>query len=117
VDAIENATGGRTALSGTTFDAPPTAGTYFFIQGSRRIGALVVNPEISESQLERWPAGELRQHVVTANGRVARDRDQWVQLSFSGAARRSLIVPLLVGVLLVLGAETLAATTGALSRL
>jgi len=117
VDAIENATGGRTALSGTTFDAPPAAGTYFFIQGSRRIGALVVNPEISESQLERWPSSELRQHVVSANGRVARDRDEWVQLSFSGAARRSLIVPLLVGVLLVLGAETLAATTGALSRL
>ena len=117
VDAIENAAGGRTTLSSAIFDAPVAAGTYFFIQGARRVGALVVNPEVAESRLERWPVPELTQHIVSINGRSARDRDEWVRLSFTGAARRSLVLPLLVGVLLVLGAETLVATTGARSQL
>jgi hypothetical protein len=117
VDAIENAAGGRTTLSSAIFDAPVAAGTYFFIQGARRVGALVVNPEVAESRLERWPVPELTQHIVSINGRSARDRDEWVRLSFTGAARQSLVLPLLVGVLLVLGAETLVATTGARSQL
>ncbi|HEU4993351.1 MAG TPA: BatA domain-containing protein [Gemmatimonadaceae bacterium] len=111
VDAMENPGGGRTELSGVSFEAPSVAGTYFFTRGTRRVGALVVNPEIDESQLDRWAPGELRRHVVTSDARAARDSDQWVQLSFSGAARRSLIAPLLVAVLLLLAAETMAATT------
>jgi len=71
-----------------------------------------VNPEVAESQLERWPAAELKRRIVSANARVARDRDDWVRLSFSGTARRSLVVPLLFATLLILGAETVAATTG-----
>jgi hypothetical protein len=112
VDAIESADGGRTALSGTAFDAPGTSGTFFYIQGARRVGALVVNSEVSESRLERWSPDELGRHIVSSGARVATSRDDWVRLAFSGAARRSLIVPLLVAALLVLGAETVAATTG-----
>ncbi|HEY8175159.1 MAG TPA: BatA domain-containing protein [Gemmatimonadaceae bacterium] len=111
-DAIESASGGRTTLDGTSFDAPVAAGTYFFIQGARRVGALVVNPEVAESQLDRWPPGELKQRIVSANAHVARDRDEWVRLSFSGAARRSLVFPLLLATLLILGVETVAATSG-----
>jgi hypothetical protein len=114
VDAIEGADGGRTTLAGggTTFEAPVAAGAYFFIQGARRIGALVVNPEVGESRLDRWPASELRQRVISSGGRVARDREEWVRLSFSGAARRSLVVPLLLVALLALGVEAVGATTG-----
>ena len=111
-EAIERADGGRVTLTGSTFEVPSASGTYFFIQGARRVGALVVNPEVAESQLERWPPGELKQRIVSANARVARDRDDWVRLSFSGAARRPLVVPLLFATLLILGAETVAATTG-----
>lgn len=111
VDALESADGGRTTLAGATLDAPGATGTYFFIQGPRRIGALVVNPEITESRLDRWGPAELRQRVVSTGARVARDRDEWVRLSFSGAARRSLVVPILIGLLLVLGVEAVAATT------
>lgn len=113
VDATESASGGNTSLSGTSFEAPPTAGTYFFVHGSRRVGALVVNPEPEESRLDRWSAGDLRQHVVSTGGRIATDRAEWVSLSFTGASRRSLVPPLLVGALLLLGIETLAAATGA----
>jgi hypothetical protein len=72
----------------------------------------VVNPEVSESQLARWSVRDLEDRIVTANARVARDRDDWTRLAFTGAARRSLVLPLLVVTLLILGAETLAAGAG-----
>ena len=115
VEALESATGGRTSLTGeASFDAPATAGTYFFIQGTRRVGALVVNPEAAESRLERWAAGDLAERVVSGVGvaRVARDPSEWTRLAFSGTARRQLMVPLLFAILLTLGVEMVAATTG-----
>jgi len=116
VDALESTDGRRTTLTGTSIEAPAVAGTYFFIQGARRVGALVVNPEVAESRLERWAPGELRQRVVSSGARLAKDREEWGRLSFSGSARRSLAVPLLAGVLLVLGAEMVAATMGGRSK-
>ena len=115
VDALESTDGRRTPLSSTTFDAPGIAGTYFYIQGTRRVGALVVNPEVSESQLGRWPASELKERIVS-NARVARDPSEWVRLSFTGTSRRPLVVPLLLAALLVLGAETVVAATGARAK-
>jgi len=112
VDALERVDGGRTSLAGATFDAPGTAGTYFFIQGARRVGALVVNPEVAESRLERWSPDDLEERVVPAGARIARDENDWVRQSFKGSARRSLVVPLLFAIVLVLGAEMVAAATG-----
>jgi hypothetical protein len=119
VDAIEAATGGRTPVSGEggTIEAPTASGTYFLVQGSRRVGALIVNPEMAESQLDRWDAAELRGRVVSSGARVVDDIEDWVGLAFSGAARRSLIVPLLVALLLVLGVETLVSKTGGRSQI
>ena len=112
IDALESAGGGRTPVTGSAVDAPGTAGTYFLIQGGRRVGALVVNPEVAESRLERWAEDDLTEHVVSTGARVARDRDDWVKRTFSGTARRQLSAPLLFLILLTLGAEMLAATTG-----
>jgi len=113
VDAIESAAGGRTMLAqGTRFDAPAAAGTWFFVRGTRRVGALVVNPEAEESMLERWPRDRLDAQVAS-RARVARDPAEWVRRAFSGASQRSLVVPLLVAVLLVLGAELIVAAADA----
>jgi hypothetical protein len=112
VEALESATGGRTPLEGASFDAPASAGTYFFVRGGRRVGALVVNPEVDESRLERWKPSDLAERVSTAGARVVTARDEWTQLAFSGTAHRSLVVPLLVATLLVLAAEALISTTG-----
>jgi hypothetical protein len=115
VEALESASGGRIPLTGEqSVEAPSTAGTYFFIQGTRRVGALVVNAEPAESRLERWGADDLEERIVTSGGetRVARDANEWVQLAFKGTARRQLAVPLLVVILLTLGAEAVAATAG-----
>ena len=115
-NAIESGNGARTAIEGEAFDAPAIAGTYFFNQGARRVGALVVNPEVAESRLERWSRDELATHVATPGSRALASRDAWLDQVFSGAARRSLLVPLLVALALVLAAETLAAATGARSQ-
>ncbi|MEK7402164.1 MAG: BatA and WFA domain-containing protein [Gemmatimonadota bacterium] len=113
VEAIESGTGNRTMLSGSAFDAPTVAGVYFMVRGARRVGALVVNPESDESRLERWPAAELGARIVTAGARVVRRRDEWVRDAFAGVARRSMVFPLLLALLLVLAAETLAAAGSA----
>ena len=113
VDALESGDGRRISVAGASFEAPVGAGTYFFIEGARRVGALVVNPEVPESQLDRWPTRELAARVATGNTRVTDNRDEWVRLAFTGAARRSLIAPMLIAALLVLGLETVVATTGA----
>ena len=110
VDAIESAAGARTALTGTSFEAPGAAGTYFFIRAGRRTGALVVNSESEESRLERWPTTELRSRVASTGARVVTSRDEWRALAFSGASRQSVVVPLLWAALLVLAVEMLVAT-------
>ena len=114
VEALESASGGRTSLTGeSSIEAPATAGTYFFVQGQRRVGALVVNPEVAESRLERWSPDDIAEHVVgTGGARVARDASDWTRMAFTGTARRPLVAPLLFAILLTLGIEMVAATTG-----
>jgi hypothetical protein len=112
VDALESTDGARTPLTGGQFDAPAVAGTYFFIHGARRVGALVVNPEVSESRLDRWARDDLDERVVTTGARVASSQSDWVERAFSGTAHRSLVGPLLLVTLLILGAEAVAAATG-----
>ena len=110
VDAIESASGNRTSVPGSSFDAPLTTGVFFFVRGSRRVGALVVNHEVDESRLDRWPLAEIGARVADAEVRVVKDRDVWVKDAFAGVARRSLVVPLLIVLLLVLAVETVVAT-------
>jgi hypothetical protein len=112
VEALQGAGGGRTPLESASFDAPSAAGTYFFIRSGRRVGALVVNAESAESKLERWSHDDLEERVASTGARVADDRDEWVSLAFSGTARRSLVVPLIVMTLVLLAAEAVAATLG-----
>ena len=116
VEAIEGTDGRRIPATGSTIEAPGSAGTYFLIQGSRRVGALVVNPEPEESRLERLRNAELRDRVATSGVRVVDDRAEWARLAFTGSARRSLLGPLLIVILLVLAAEMAAATIGGRAR-
>lgn len=113
VDAIESGDGRRTPVEGRSIEAPGTAGTWFLIQGARRVGALVVNPEPAESRLDRWGPDELGPRVATSGVRVAGSADELVRRAFTGSARQSLVSPLLVALLLVLAVEMGAATLGA----
>lgn len=113
IEVLEGTDGRRIAVGGSTVEAPGVAGTYFLIQGTRRAGALIVNPEVEESRLDRWPTEELAERIASRGVRVADNRDAWVNLAFAGAARQSLVAPLLLALLLVLAAEMAAATLGA----
>lgn len=112
VDGLEASDGARTALRDATFDAPAAAGTYFLIDGGRRVGALAVNAEAAESRLDRWPGRELGSRVASPPASRAGSTSEWVRLAFSGSPRRSLVLPLLVAAFVVLAAETLLSVSG-----
>ena len=103
-------------MSGLRFEAPATAGTYFLIQGARRVGALVVNAEAAESVLDRWASDELRDRVASSRVRIARDRDDLLRRAFSGASQRAMVVPLLFLTLVILSTEMIVAAADASQR-
>jgi hypothetical protein len=105
-DALEDQSGARTAL-GDDLQAPPHAGTYFLERAGRRVGALVVNPESSESVLDRLSSAELARQIRGRQVLTARDREQLSSLSYRSAARRSVAEPLLWVALALLVAEAL----------
>lgn len=118
VDAIESRAGERIPVAGTHIEAPATPGTYFLIQGARRVGALVVNPEISESMLARWGRDprELGARVAAGPTRVVRDPAEVARQAFTGASQRSIVVPLLFLALVILTIEMVAAAADAGQR-
>lgn len=118
VDAIESRAGERIPAAGTHIEAPATPGTYFLIQGARRVGALVVNPDLSESMLARWGADdrELGTRVAVGPTRVVRDPDEVTRRAFTGSSRRSIVVPLLFLALVILSIEMVAAAADAGQR-
>jgi hypothetical protein len=111
-DAVEMTTGGREALAGETMTAPDRAGTYFLAMGARRVGAIAVNAEPSESALERLSSDELRGRLRARATLAASSPAEWAQEAFRSAARRPLAAPLLVLALLALAAEGLVAGAG-----
>jgi hypothetical protein len=73
----------------------------------------VVNPEVAESQLERWTPRELRERITSPSARLAESTSDWTRLAFTGASRRSLVLPLLVAALVMIAAEIMLARGGA----
>jgi hypothetical protein len=105
-DAIEDLSGARSAL-GDDLQAPAHAGTYFLERSGRRVGALVVNPESSESILDRVTANDLGRRIQARQVISAADRPQLASLSFRSASRRSVGEPILFLALALLVAEGL----------
>ncbi|HKW49140.1 MAG TPA: hypothetical protein VJN70_16930, partial [Gemmatimonadaceae bacterium] len=105
-DAIEDLSGARSAL-GDDLQAPALVGTYFLERNGRRVGALVVNPESSESVLERITADDLGRRIHARQVIAANDRPQLASLSFRSASRRSVAEPILFFALALLVAEGL----------
>ncbi|HSA56637.1 MAG TPA: BatA domain-containing protein [Gemmatimonadaceae bacterium] len=85
--------------------APGRAGVYFLRRGAERIGALVVNPEPGESQLERLDARELADRLGSGDRVVAPDVDRLRSAAFDVGTHRPLQATLLFLVLGCLTAE------------
>ena len=105
-DVIEGSSDRHAA--GSDFITPRDAGTWFFIRNGRRVGALTVNPEPEESVLDRWAPAEFAK-LLGSHARVAGDPQAWLGAVFDASSRRSVVVPLLIALLVVLAAETLLA--------
>ncbi len=103
---------GVPGAAGADFTAPGRAGTYFFTQAGRRVGALVVNPEPRESELARWAPGDFNR-LLGGQTRTFTDDGRFAAAVFDVTARRPIVVPLLVALLMVLVLEGAIAARGA----
>lgn len=70
--------------------APPRAGVYFWKRGVARGGAVVVNPEIAESDLARATPAALTADFTGAPVQVAGDAAKWTASVFVVTGRRAL---------------------------
>jgi hypothetical protein len=110
-DALEGVGGARVAL-GDTVPVPAQSGAYFFDRGGRRVGALVVNANPRESELDRLSANELSRHVRARRLLVAADRAAFGNMAFRSAARRSIAEPLVIAALALLVVEAILVGVG-----
>jgi aerotolerance regulator-like protein len=110
-DAFEAASGARVTL-GDALEAPVQPGTYFLERAGRRVGALVVNPDASESVLDRISGDDVARRITAQRVLVTKQRDEWAGLAFRAAARQSIAEPLLVAGLLLLGVEAVMVGAG-----
>src|ERR1019366_2124846 len=86
-------------------EAPPRPGVYFWLRGTQRAGALVVNPEVSESDLTRLPLAQLRARFLGAEVAATDDAARWTASAFSFSGRRALDGAFIAVALLLLAAE------------
>jgi hypothetical protein len=103
-DAMESAGGARVVL-GEDLEAPAQPGVYFLERGGRRVGALVVDPDQSESVLDRASTKDVTARVKAQRTLSSVDRAAWTAMSFRSAARRPIAVPLLAMALVLLAIE------------
>jgi hypothetical protein len=106
-DALELPEGGQITLSGETFAAPARAGTYFYVRGTTRVGALVVNPEPAESDLSRLTPQTFATRLGTRTADVFTDSTALSAAVLTAAPQRPLLAPLLLIAALTLLVETL----------
>ena len=95
------------AVADVRLRAPSRAGVYFWRKGTARGGALVVNPEVVESDLTRLTPAALATHFSGAPVTVFGDLTPWAETVFAVTGRRALEGSFLVIALLLFGAEAL----------
>lgn len=111
VDALESPDGRTHSVrAGTSRRAPWTAGVHFWRRGETRAGALVVNPDPSESLLAPLAADSLQ--ILTGAADVVESRERLARAAFAAGGRRALATPLLLLALGLLVAESLVARRG-----
>ncbi|MEA3247515.1 MAG: hypothetical protein U9Q74_15285, partial [Gemmatimonadota bacterium] len=85
--------------------APARAGVYFWRRGTARGAALVVNPEVAESDLARMSAAQLAAQFAGGPVDVNAEEPKWLATVFAVGGRRALEGTLLVAAALLLVAE------------
>ncbi|MBA3672574.1 MAG: hypothetical protein H0W68_11230 [Gemmatimonadaceae bacterium] len=104
--ALELNSGQRRAVSGPTIAAPAQRGIWWILNGSRRIGALVVAASPDESALGRFNAGDLAARVGGHSARASVTVTDFANAVYASGSSRPALVPLLMLALLLLTAES-----------
>ena len=81
---------------------------YFWLRGASRAGALVINPEVAESDLARLSVAELRTRFAGAELSVTDNAARWTATAFDVSGRRTLDGYFLALGVLLLVAEAVA---------
>lgn len=116
--ALELAASGDSArasvlpLHDDSLAAPDRSGVYFFMRGEDRAGALVVNPQPTESQLRRLDLTALAGRLRADDVRAFDDAAELESSVFASAPRRPLVFPLLILALVALLTESVVASGG-----
>jgi hypothetical protein len=106
-DALEMPDGAVQILNEQTLTAPPTPGVYFLRHAGVRIGAIVVNPEPSESDLARLSTRELAKRFHGRRVDSFSDADRWAADVFDSQAERPLTAFFIAVALVSVLVETL----------
>ncbi|MDA1082007.1 MAG: BatA domain-containing protein [Gemmatimonadetes bacterium] len=93
------------AVAESRLRAPARAGVYFWRRGTARGGALVVNPEVAESDLVRATPEVLAARFGGATADVSGDASAWIETVFAVTGRRALEGSFLVVAALLLLTE------------
>lgn len=115
-DSLQAPDGSTTAMSGARLVVPARVGVYLFRRGSRPVGALVVNPEIEESNVEAWGGAFFQERLTGATVQLEPDADRVASAVFDRAGGRSIVWPLVLLAVLALAAEALIARGVFMSR-
>jgi hypothetical protein len=102
---LEEPDGTRRPVLESRLEAPSRPGVYFWLRGTQRAGALVVNPEVNESDLTRLPIAALRSRFSGADVAATDDAARWTASAFSLSGRRALDGAFILLALLLLVAE------------
>jgi hypothetical protein len=102
---LEEPGGNRRPVTESRLEAPSRAGVYFWLRGTQRAGALVVNPDVNESDLTRLPIAQLRSRFTGAEVAATDDAARWTATAFSFSGRRALDAAFIVLAILFLAGE------------
>ena len=102
---LEEPDGTHREVTETRVAAPDRAGVYFWLRGTQRAGALVVNPEVEESDLTRLSIATLQSRFSGAEVAATSDAGRWAASAFSFSGRRALDSSFIVLGILLLAAE------------
>jgi hypothetical protein len=105
---LEEPDGTKRPLTAARITAPARAGVYFWLRGAVRAGALVVNPEVAESDLSRLPIGELKTRFSGATIEATDVAAVFTASAFTLSGRRTLDGLFIAAALLLLAAEAFA---------
>jgi hypothetical protein len=105
-DQLERPDGTRIPLTDSV-SIPMNPGVYFFMAGTRRTGAVIVNAPVAESRLERLTPAEMARTFAGATIVDAVEPGALTTSVFKAASTRSLLPPVLIAVLVLLFAEGL----------